>query len=71
VAGVCAKPASLMSSDLAERRPDVTSPVFSGIGPQDTPIEQVRQAQGGGAGDNEHSTFEVEGRSFLSVIRMW
>ena len=45
---VCAKPANLVSSDLAERRSEVTSPVLGGIGPRNTSIEEVPQARSGG-----------------------
>lgn len=51
-----------------ERRSDVTSPVFGGIGSQGTPNEPVRQARDGGSGDNGRGAFEVGGRKFLSVI---
>ena len=56
-----------MSSDLAGWRADVTSPVFGGIGPQDTLIEQVRLARGGGSRDYGRGTFDADEREFLSV----
>lgn len=52
---------------MVERRPDVTSPVFGGIGLRGTPIEQVRQARGGGSGDDECGTFQVGGGKCRSV----